>query len=52
MQGFGYSYAFQTDPTAIMIIGFLLTVCIYLLMAIGLAIYVPELFPTQFADAR
>lgn len=44
---FGYSYAFQTNPTAIMIIGFLMTVCIYILMAIGLAIYVPELFPTR-----
>ncbi|MFT8930638.1 MAG: MFS transporter [Sporolactobacillus sp.] len=43
---FGYTYALQTNPVSITIIGFLLSVCIYTLMAVGLAVYVPELFPT------
>ncbi|MCO7126859.1 MFS transporter [Sporolactobacillus shoreicorticis] len=42
----GYIYAFQTQPTALMVIGFLMTVGLYILMAIGLSIYVPELFST------
>lgn len=44
---FGYAYAFQTNPAAIMSLGFLMTVCIYILMAVALSIYVPELFPTR-----
>lgn len=44
---FGYLYAFQTNPIAIMTIGFFMTVCLYILMAVGLAVYVPELFPTR-----
>ncbi|WP_197021220.1 MFS transporter [Sporolactobacillus terrae] len=42
----GYIYAFQTQPAALMTIGFLTTVCLYILMAVGLSIYVPELFST------
>ncbi|WP_100489673.1 MFS transporter [Sporolactobacillus pectinivorans] len=42
----GIAYAFQTDPISIMVIGFFMTVCLYVLMAVGLAVYVPELFPT------
>jgi putative MFS transporter len=44
---FGYSYALQTNPTAIMLLGFLMTVSLYILMAVALSIYVPELFPTR-----
>ncbi|MFT8310646.1 MAG: MFS transporter [Sporolactobacillus sp.] len=43
----GYIYAFQHQPIAIMTVGFLMTVCLYILMAVGLSIYVPELFSTQ-----
>lgn len=43
----GYVYAFQHQPVALMIIGFLMTVCLYILMAVGLSIYVPELFSTR-----
>lgn len=43
----GYIYAFQNQPTMIMTIGFLMTVCLYILMAVGLSIYVPELFSTR-----
>ncbi|WP_010631574.1 MFS transporter [Sporolactobacillus vineae] len=42
----GIGYAFQTSPVMIMILGFLMTICLYVLMAVGLAVYVPELFPT------
>ncbi|RYM06504.1 MFS transporter [Sporolactobacillus sp. THM7-7] len=42
----GCVYAYQTNSAAIMAIGFFMTVCLYVLMAVGLAVYVPELFPT------
>lgn len=42
----GITYAFQTDSVSIMVTGFFMTVCLYVLMAVGLAVYVPELFPT------
>jgi putative MFS transporter len=48
----GYVYAFQHQPVALMIIGFLMTVCLYILMAVGLSIYVPELFSTRLRMRR
>ncbi|MFX3618020.1 MAG: MFS transporter [Sporolactobacillus sp.] len=43
----GCVYAFQHQPLALMATGFLMTVCLYILMAIGLSVYVPELFATN-----
>lgn len=43
----GYAYALQNIMWMILVIGFLLTVIIYVLLTLGLAIYVPELFPTN-----
>ncbi|MFT8363240.1 MAG: MFS transporter [Sporolactobacillus sp.] len=43
----GILYAFQHTPAMLMTIGFLMTVCLYILMAGGLSIYVPELFATN-----
>lgn len=44
---FGAIYPFVKDPAYVLIVGFLLTVPIYVLVALLFAIYVPELFPTQ-----
>jgi putative MFS transporter len=43
----GSIYPFIKDPGALMITGFLLTVPIYVLVALLFAIYIPELFPTE-----
>ncbi|MFC0903364.1 MFS transporter [Clostridium sp. MT-14] len=43
----GYAYASQNTMTVILTMGFFLTVIIYILLTLGLAIYVPELFPTD-----
>ncbi|AYD40393.1 MFS transporter [Clostridium fermenticellae] len=43
----GYAYASQTTMWTILTLGFFLTVIIYILLTLGLAIYVPELFPTN-----
>jgi len=43
----GGIYPFIKDPTTLMITGFMLTVPIYVLVALLFAIYVPELFPTE-----
>lgn len=43
----GYVYSLQTVMPIIISVGFLLTVVIYILVALGLALYVPELFPTE-----
>lgn len=45
---FGLLYAVQTNATTVMIVGFLLTTCFYVLMASVVAVYVAELFPTAF----
>jgi putative MFS transporter len=44
---FGAIYPFVAAPGLIMLIGFLLTVPIYVLVALLFGIYVPELFPTE-----
>jgi putative MFS transporter len=43
----GGIYPFIKDPAVLMITGFLLTVPIYVLVALLFAIYIPELFPTE-----
>jgi putative MFS transporter len=44
---FGGIYPFIRDPRMHPLAGFLLVVCIYILVALLFAIYVPELFPTD-----
>jgi len=43
----GSLYPFVKDPTVLLIVGFLLMVPIYVLVAVLFAIYIPELFPTE-----
>ena len=45
---FGMFYARQDTMTGVVIIGFLLTACFYVLVAAVVAVYVAELFPTVF----
>jgi putative MFS transporter len=44
---FGMLYPFATNMATIAAFGFAVTVCIYVLSALGLATYTPELFPTR-----
>ncbi|MFP3185479.1 MAG: MFS transporter [Paraburkholderia sp.] len=44
---FGMVYPFATSMASIAAFGFAVTVCIYVLSALGLATYTPELFPTR-----
>jgi putative MFS transporter len=44
---FGAIYPFMHDPVLIPIVGFALTVPVYVLVAILFGIYIPELFPTE-----
>jgi putative MFS transporter len=44
---FGGIYPFIRDPRLLPLAGFLLVVCIYILVALLFAIYIPELFPTD-----
>lgn len=44
---FGMAYAFQTSTVGAIIIGFLLMMCLYTLMASVVAVYAPELFATK-----
>ncbi|MBW3090375.1 MFS transporter [Bifidobacterium miconisargentati] len=44
---FGMLYAFQTSTTGAIIVGFLLMMCLYVLMASVVAVYAPELFATK-----
>jgi putative MFS transporter len=43
----GSVYPFVKDPAELMMVGFLLMVPIYVLVAVLFAIYIPELFPTE-----
>ena len=43
---FGGIYPFVRNPILLTLTGFLLVVCIYFLVALLFAIYIPELFPT------
>jgi putative MFS transporter len=44
---FGCIYPFVHDPVLLPVVGFALTVPIYVLVAVLFAIYIPELFPTE-----
>jgi MFS transporter, putative metabolite:H+ symporter len=44
---FGVVYPFMTEPTLLLIVGFLLIVAIYVQVAILFGVYTPELFPTE-----
>jgi putative MFS transporter len=44
---FGGIYPFIKDPILLTLVGFLLIVPIYILVALLFAIYIPELFPTE-----
>jgi putative MFS transporter len=44
---FGAMYPFVTSPVVLPIVGLLLTIPIYVLVALLFAVYVPELFPTE-----
>ena len=44
---FGFIYPFVNDPVLLPVIGFGLTVPIYVLVALLFGIYIPELFPTE-----
>jgi putative MFS transporter len=43
----GGVYPFIKDPAQLMMVGFLLMIPIYVLVAVLFAIYIPELFPTE-----
>lgn len=43
----GSIYPFIKDPVVLLMVGFLLTVPIYVLVTLLFAIYIPELFPTE-----
>jgi MFS transporter, putative metabolite:H+ symporter len=43
----GSAYPYIHQPAALLTAGFLLTVPMYVLVAVPVAIYVPELFPTE-----
>jgi putative MFS transporter len=45
--GFGAIYPFVTDPVLLPLVGFALTVPMYVLVALLFGIYIPELFPTE-----
>ncbi|WP_240542007.1 MFS transporter [Bifidobacterium sp. CP2] len=44
---FGMLYAFQTSTVGAIVVGFLLMMCLYTLMASVVAVYAPELFATK-----
>lgn len=43
----GWMYALTTNPWMLMVVGFGVFTCIYILVAFIYAVYVPELFPTE-----
>jgi putative MFS transporter len=43
----GVIYPYATDAMQVVVVGFLLVFCIGVLIGIGWALYVPELFPTE-----
>lgn len=44
---FGALYPLAGNPTLVTLLGFLLITAVYVLVAIGWALYLPELFPTE-----
>jgi MFS transporter, putative metabolite:H+ symporter len=45
---FGLAYQFVTEPSLLLLTGFLLVSAIYTIVVVGQAIYVPELFATAY----
>jgi MFS transporter, putative metabolite:H+ symporter len=45
---FGVAYPFMPDGAAVVVVGFCLVSAIYVMLATGFAMHVPELFPTRF----
>jgi putative MFS transporter len=45
---FGLAYPFMPDGAALVAVGFLLVTAIYVMLATGFAMHVPELFPTRY----
>ncbi|HEY0219622.1 MAG TPA: MFS transporter [Afipia sp.] len=45
---FGVAYPFMADGAPLVLVGFCLVTCVYILLATGFALYVPELFPTRY----
>ena len=43
----GFVYPYAASDAALAIVGFLLVTCIYAMVAVAFALYVPELFPTE-----
>jgi putative MFS transporter len=45
---FGIAYPFMPDGAPLVAVGFLLVTAIYVMLATGFAMHVPELFPTRY----
>ncbi len=45
---FGLIYQLPSDDTLLLVVGFLLVASLYTMIVVAQAIYVPELFPTEF----
>ena len=45
---FGWAYPFMPDGAPVVVVGFLLVTAIYVMLATGFAMHVPELFPTRY----
>ncbi|RXG99477.1 MFS transporter [Bradyrhizobium zhanjiangense] len=45
---FGLAYPFMPDGAPLVVVGFLLVSAIYVMLATGFAMHVPELFPTRY----
>jgi MFS transporter, putative metabolite:H+ symporter len=45
--GFGLAYPQASDPVLVTLLGFGLVTSVYVLVAVGWSLYVPELFPTE-----
>jgi putative MFS transporter len=45
---FGLAYPFMPDGAPLVVVGFLLVTAIYVMLATGFAMHVPELFPTRY----
>ncbi|MEJ0070836.1 MAG: MFS transporter [Pseudomonadota bacterium] len=43
----GILYPFTTDPVLLTVVGFAMVTMVYIMVAVGFALYVPELFPTE-----
>ena len=44
---FGFAYPFAPSEAVLTVIGFALVTCVYVMVAVAWALYIPELFPTE-----